>query len=114
VLEEIQAAIRQRVPPNPSPSKPSRPFVASLKRVYKDTKNMSADKDKIKNMERKLRDVMHGFGVRTPLCWRTAASDGLIQIANLIRTDRNTERVLKRMTEFAAAQEVARGEIIHA
>jgi hypothetical protein len=68
VLEEIQTAIRQRVSSNPSPSKPSRHFVASVKRKFKDAKNMSADQEKIKNMERKLLDVMHGFGVRTPLC----------------------------------------------
>jgi hypothetical protein len=85
-----------------------------MKKAITDTKNMSADKEKIKNLERKLRDVMHGFGVKTPLYRHATAPNGLFQIANLIRTDRNIERVLKRMTEFAAAQEVARGEITNA
>jgi hypothetical protein len=72
VLEEIQTTIHDRVEihSGPPPSKPSRRVFASVRRALSDTKNMSADKDKIKTMERKLRDVMDRFGVGAPLSMR--------------------------------------------
>jgi hypothetical protein len=72
VLEEIQTAVDDRIQTHsgPPPSKPSRRVFASVRRALSDTKNMSADKDKIKNMERKLRDVMDRFGVRAALSMR--------------------------------------------
>jgi hypothetical protein len=66
VLEEIQTAIYDRVPCNPPPSKKPRRFFASTSKAFTDTRNMSTDKENIKDMERKLRDVMDRFGVRTP------------------------------------------------
>jgi hypothetical protein len=65
VLEEIQTTILDRVPADPPPSKASRRVFVSIRRALSDTKNMSADQEKIKNMERKLRDVMSRFGVRS-------------------------------------------------
>jgi hypothetical protein len=65
VLEEIQTTILERVPADPPPSRTSRRVFVSIRRALSDTKNMSADKEKIKNMERKLRDVMSRFGVRS-------------------------------------------------
>jgi hypothetical protein len=70
VLEEIQTAIHDRVYSGPPPSKPSRRVFVSVRRAFSDTKNLSADKDKIKNLERKLRDVMGRFGVGAPLSMR--------------------------------------------
>jgi hypothetical protein len=73
VLREIHAAIdrfHSGPRPPPSKSKSSRSVFASLRRALSDTKDTSADKDKIKNMERKLRDIMDRFGVRSPLSTR--------------------------------------------
>jgi hypothetical protein len=112
VLEEIQTAIRERVPSHSPPTKRSSRFLASMKNAFTDTYNMSADKDKIKNMERKLRDVMDRFGVRTPLYRRVAAADCLLQIASLMQTEKNIERLLAHMSEFAEAQRAAKGELI--
>jgi hypothetical protein len=67
VLEDIQTDIRERVPSQPLPSKRSSRFLASVKNALTDTYKMSADKDKIKDIERKLRDVMGRFGVSIPL-----------------------------------------------
>jgi hypothetical protein len=83
-----------------------------MKNSFTDTYKMSADKDKIKNMERKLRDVMDRFGVRTPLYRRAAAGDGFLQIASQMRTEMNIERLLARISEFAEAQRAAKGELI--
>jgi hypothetical protein len=83
-----------------------------MKNSFTDTYKMSADKDKIKNMERKLRDVMDRFGVRTQLYQRAVAGDGFLQIASQMRTEMNIERLLTRMSEFAEAQRAAKGELI--
>jgi hypothetical protein len=113
VLQEIQTAIQERVPVDPPPSKKLSRFRASMKKALTDTMKLSADKDKIKSLERKLRDVMDRFGVRTPLYRRPAAADGLhLEITSLLQTGRNVERVLERMSEFAAAQRAAKGEPI--
>jgi hypothetical protein len=112
VLEEIQTAIRERVPSHPPPSKRSSRFLASMKNAFTDTYKMSADKDKIKNMERKLRDIMGLFGVGTWIYQRAATADSFLQIASLMRTERNTEHLLKRMSDFAEAQRAAKGEPI--
>jgi hypothetical protein len=112
VLEEIQTGIRERVPSHPLPFKKSRRFLAPMKNAFTDTYEMSADKDKIKNMERKLRDVMDRFGVRTPLYRRAAAADSILQISSLMRTERNIERLLARISEFAEAPRAAKGEVI--
>jgi hypothetical protein len=109
VLEEIQTAIRERVSSHPPPTKRSSRFLASMKNVFTDTYKMSADKDKIKNMERKLRDVMDLFGVGTWSYRRSATADSFLQIASLMRTERNTERLLVRMSKFAEAQRAAKG-----
>jgi hypothetical protein len=112
VLEEIQTAIRERVPSQPPPAKRSSRLLASMKNAFTDTYKMSEDKEKIKSMERKLRDVMRRFGVRTPLYRRVAAADCLLQIASLMQTEMNIERLLARMSEFAEAQRAAKGEPI--
>jgi hypothetical protein len=70
VLGETQTTIHERVPSDPPHSKTSLRVFASVRRALSDTKNMSADKDKIKNMERKLRDVMVRFWVRATLSTR--------------------------------------------
>jgi hypothetical protein len=112
VLKEIQTAIGERVPSYPPPAKKSSRLLTSMKNAFTDTYSMSVDKDKIKNIERKLRDVMDRFGVRTPLYRRAAVGDGFLQIASQMRTEMNIERLLARMSEFAEAQRTAKGELI--
>jgi hypothetical protein len=112
VLEEIQTTIRERVPSHPPPAKRSSRLLASMKNAFTDTYKMSADKDKIKNMERKLRDVMSRFGVRTYVYLRAVAADGFLQIASQMRTERNTEHLVKRVSEIAEALRVAKGKPI--
>jgi hypothetical protein len=67
VLEEIEAAVHERVPSRPTPTKRSSRIFATVRRAITDTSRLSADKEKIKNMQQKLQDIMNQFEVRTPL-----------------------------------------------
>jgi hypothetical protein len=75
VLGEISAAVHERVAYRPpAPAKKLSRFLSGAKRTLTDTKRMSADKQNIQKMERKVQDVLSQFGVSVLLPTRCDGS----------------------------------------
>jgi hypothetical protein len=67
VLEEIRGAVDERIsasPASPAPTRKREQVTSWLRKASKDTKRLLSDQDEIKELRRKLLEVVNEFQVR--------------------------------------------------